>query len=266
VLLKQLAFLKRDFIIESSYRLGFLMDLSSNLLPILSFYFIGRMLAGTQTEALRPYGDDYFSFALVGLGLTRYFDKALQVFSTSLRRAQMSGVLEAALSTRTSAMAVILYDATYSFLIAFGHLVLVFAVGVGLGARFAPNWASVLLLAAVATASFVGLGILSGACVVLLKKGDPIRVVFAAGGMLLSGAMYPVSVLPEWLQVPAKCLPMTHAIHGLRLSLFDGASVAALESPLVYLGAFAAVLVPGSLIAFDMVVRKSRREGTLLHY
>ena len=85
-----------------------------------------------------------------------------------------------------------------------------------------------------------------------------------AGGML-SGAVYPVSVLPGWLEPVAKVLPQTYLIEAMRLTVLDGASIADLAPQLGPLLVFVAAL-PGSLIVFDFAMHRARVEGSLGHH
>ncbi len=70
--------------------------------------------------------------------------------------------------------------------------------------------------------------------------------------------------MPEWLQMLAQALPITHALEAMRLALFAGRSVGELWLPLTVLAVMAMVLLPGSIWAFNLAVEKGRREGSLI--
>jgi ABC-2 type transport system permease protein len=77
----------------------------------------------------------------------------------------------------------------------------------------------------------------------------------------LTCVYYPVSVLPDWLQVFAWMLPPTYVFEGMRALLVDKAFRADLM-----LQAFAinAVLFVGCTVAFLALLKSARRHGTLL--
>ena len=83
---------------------------------------------------------------------------------------------------------------------------------------------------------------------------------------LLSGAIYPVDVLPESLQIVARALPQTHAIEAMRLAVLQGHSIPDLASSLVSLLVFVIILLPLSLAAFHYAARRSKMDGSLAHY
>jgi ABC-2 type transport system permease protein len=77
----------------------------------------------------------------------------------------------------------------------------------------------------------------------------------------LTCVYYPVSVLPDWLQVFAWMLPPTYVFEGMRALLVDKVFRADLM-----LQAFAinAVLFAGCTVAFLALLKSARRHGTLL--
>ena len=126
---KALAFIKRDLTVESSYKVAFVFELLTSVFPVLSFYFIGKLVDGTNSTSLNKYGGAYFPFAMVGVAFTQYFMLALQTFVTTIRRSQWAGCLEAMLSKQTKAETTIILSSLYSFLMKTVHVGLVFAVG-----------------------------------------------------------------------------------------------------------------------------------------
>ena len=208
-LTKLIAFMKRDFLIESSYKAAFLISIQGSILPIFSFYFIAKSIDDGSSPSLAPYGGDYFSFVLIGVAFTQYFMTALRSFAETIRRAQTAGVLEAILSTQTDPQAVILLTSAYSFVSSTIHVAIVFLVGgVFLGVDYAnANWLSAFLTLALAMVSFLALGILAATAILVLKKGDPIEWIVGSLSSLLGGALFPVSVMPDWMQLAGRFLP-----------------------------------------------------------
>jgi ABC-2 type transport system permease protein len=260
------AFLIRDYIVETSYRLAFAFELLQSMLPLFAFHFIAQLMPATGVRGLQKYGG-YFPFVLVGVAFSQYLAQALSAFAASIRRAQMSGSLEAMLSTRTGPLAIVLLSPIYHFVFKTAHLVLVFLVGaVALGARFdACNYGAAALAFASSVLAFAGLGMLSAALVVYLKKGDPVEWIMLTGVAFISGAYFPVELLPPWLQALAWLSPLTHALEAMRLAL-SGTPFEELRSHLIVLAIFAALAVPIGMAAFVAVVERGRRDGTLSHY
>jgi ABC-2 type transport system permease protein len=260
------AFLVRDFIVESSYQIAFAFELLQSMLPLFAFYFIAQLMPATGAGAVQKYGG-YFPFVLVGVAFSQYLAQSLSAFAASIRRAQMSGSLEAMLSTRTGPLAIILFSPIHHFVFKTAHLIIVFLVGaLALGARFDNCSYGVAGLAfALSVLAFAGLGMLSAALVVYLKKGDPVEWIMLTGVAFISGAYFPIELLPPWLQTLAWLSPLTHALEAMRMAL-SGATLASVGSHLLVLGIFAALAAPMGMAAFVSVVERGRRDGTLSHY
>src|SRR3954466_11770764 len=100
-------------------------------------------------------------------------------------------------------------------------------VAVFFGLDFAgADFGAALVLLAVASVSFVGVGMIT-AVLPLISPEKGAQLGFIAQGLLLvvSGVYYPVDVMPGWMQALATVSPATYALHGIRAALLDGAGV-----------------------------------------
>jgi len=142
------------------------------------------------------------------------------------------------------------------------------ALGVGaLGARFpGGNFLAGGLILLLSIAAMLSLGIISGSIVLVYKQGDPLSLAVNSGAFLLSGVVYPVSILPGWLQGGSWLLPHTYALESLRLTLLQGASLGDVARPVGILTLFAGGLLPLSLLLFRYAVRRAQIEGSCGHY
>jgi ABC-2 type transport system permease protein len=83
---------------------------------------------------------------------------------------------------------------------------------------------------------------------------------------VVSGIMYPVTVLPEALQLAARLVPVTYSLQGMRAALLEDASLPSLWPSLRMLLLFAAVLLPVSLAVFSWSLQRTKVTGTLTHF
>ncbi|WP_319477617.1 ABC transporter permease [Marispirochaeta aestuarii] len=267
ILYKAWAFLKRDFLIASSYQLNFVLTSLNSLFILTLLYFIGGMI-DSRSLGLEQYGGDYFSFVLIGYGFYQYFQLALTSFSSAIQREQLTGCLESMLGTQTTPETSILLSSLYSLLSSLVHLVLIFIVGslvfrVNLGKA---NFPLVLVTFLLTVLVFVSFGILSASFVLVLKKGDPVTWVITTLNFILGGAFFPLEQMPGWMMDLARFVPVTYALDALRQGLINGAGFTAVWRSLTSLAGIGLLLFPASLLIFNRAVRKARREGTLILY
>ncbi len=86
------------------------------------------------------------------------------------------------------------------------------------------------------------------------------------GAFLLSGVVYPVSVLPGWLQVGSWVLPHTYALEALRLTLLQGAPLSQVAPQLGALVLFTIGILPLSFLFFRYAVRRAMVEGSFAQF
>jgi len=265
---RALAFLVRDLRIEWSYRVQFVLQAGTLLATILLFYFLATLIDPAASSHLAPYGGRYFPFVLIGIVLNGYLGVSLTGFANRIREAQTTGTLEAMLMSPTRAVPIALYSALWDFAYTTAQVALYGTLGVAFfGVRFGgADWLAAGLTLALTVAAFAGLGLVAAACIVVLKRGNPVAGLAQALAALLGGVFYPISVMPEWLQWLARALPITYALDAMRRALLEGEGVAALWLDLVVLAGFAALLAPLGWWLFRRAVRRAMVEGTLTHY
>ena len=129
----------------------------------------------------------------------------------------------------------------------------------------AANWLAVFTVLLATLLAFSGLGILSAGYLLLFKRGNPAKWFFLGVSSVAGGMLFPVSILPDWLQLVARLNPVSYALEAMRASLLGGAGIAALWRPLAVLLLFAAVLLPLSMSVFAWSLRRTKITGTLTH-
>ncbi len=143
--------------------------------------------------------------------------------------------------------------------------ILYFAVAAFLGLH-APNanYGAALALLALASISFIGVGIMTSVLPLISpEKGAQLGFVAQGTLLVISGVYYPVSVLPTWMQWLSTISPATYALRGIRRALLDGADVAGVWGdiwPLIIIGAIA---MPLGLWVFRRGEVYAKRHGKL---
>jgi ABC-2 type transport system permease protein len=126
------------------------------------------------------------------------------------------------------------------------------------------NFVAALVVVAVASVSFVGIGMMTSV-LPLISPEKGTQLGFIAQGLLLvvSGVYYPVSVLPEWMQLLATISPATYALDGTRDAILEGVALGQLWDELWPLLAIGAVSIPLGLQVFRLGERHAKRHGKL---
>jgi ABC-2 type transport system permease protein len=126
------------------------------------------------------------------------------------------------------------------------------------------NFVAALVVLAVASISFVGIGMMTSV-LPLISPEKGTQLGFIAQGILLvvSGVYYPVTVLPEWMQWLATISPATYALEGVRDAILEGDGLAELTDEIWPLLVIGAVSIPVGLAVFGLGERYAKRHGKL---
>jgi ABC-2 type transport system permease protein len=269
---KPIAFLRKDFLMEISYRFSFFLQFGGIFFSVVMFYFVSELIGSAPTvqQSLSRYGGNYFSFVLIGIAFSNFLSVGLGSFSTSIRGEQMMGTLEAMLVTPTRLPTIILSSSQWSF--AFTSLRvgiylllggLLFGVDFG-NARVLPALTALLLT----VIAFSSLGIISASFIMTFKRGDPMAWIISTSSTLVGGVYYPITILPDWLQGLSYLFPITYSLDAIRLSLLQGQGFGSSDvtRDLLALVVFSVVTLPISLLVFRYAVRRAKKDSSLAYY
>ena len=258
----------RDFSVARSYRAAFVVEIFQALFGSASFYFLSRFIESPALERSLPPGTNYFSFALVGIAFFDYLSVALTTFDGSLQEARQNGTLENLLVTQTSLPVILAGSCLYPFAL----MSLRTAVYIGWGAILfgfplhAANWLGAALVLGASVLAFSGLGILSASYLLIFKRGNPVNWAVLGLSSVVGGMLYPVSVLPTWLQYVARLTPVTYSLEGMRAAILGHASIRELLPSIGGLLLFAGLLLPISFVIFSWALQRTKITGTLTHF
>ncbi len=259
------AFVRRDFLVAWSYRMGFFSDAANLVGQALVFSFISLMV---DPDVLPTYGGNevsYLEFAAIGIALGVFVQFALDRVAVAVRGEQLMGTLESVLMTPTSPVTIQLGSVAFDLLyIPIRTVIFLGGIALVFGLHFQASGILPAILILLCFIPFVwGLGVLSAAAILTFRRGAGLVGIAMIGLALVSGVYFPIDLLPDWLERIAELNPIALAIQGMREALLGGAS--AVDGVRT-----AAILLPMSLVslvvgmyAFRLAVRRELRRGSL---
>jgi ABC-2 type transport system permease protein len=264
---KLVAFVRRDLAVAASYRFLWLFQVANVVFFVGALFFLGQLVDSGGAPAMAPYAS-YFSFGLVGVAVTSFFFSSMSRLLQNLRESQINGTLEAILITGTSPFAILLYSYAAILLLELAQWAAYLGIGVGaFGFSLAQaHWACTTVLCALGILLFLGFALISASFILVFKRGDPFNWILGGAAWLISGALYPVELLPAWLQEVSRVYPVTPLLGGLRRALLLGDGFGELRPELLTVGASAVAMLALGAVLFRWALGRARREGSLAHY
>ncbi|MCX7927427.1 MAG: ABC transporter permease [Candidatus Omnitrophica bacterium] len=262
------AFLKKDFLQETSYRLSFFLNILGIFFNLLSYFFIDKLFGHTIVRHLEPFGVNYFAYVLLSSAFFGYAGVGLGAFSDRLRLEQQQGTLEAIVATPTRISVFLFSLVLWNLIIATVDLIIYLLLAVFLfRIDFQQiNIVSCAVILFLTITSFSGLGILSASFVMITKRANPLSWLIGTLEGLLGGVYFPITVLPFWLQICARLFPITYAIEAIQSAVYKNYSLEKLLPQIFFLFFFSITLLPFSILMFDWAIRRVQKDGSLCQY
>jgi ABC-2 type transport system permease protein len=262
-----LAFFKRDLLIFFSYKLSFMMQILGVFFVVPFFFFISKVMGDSTSDMLKNYGGNYFAFLLIGVAFVDYLGLSLKTFNDSIRDSQLMGTMEIVLLSPTTLPEILISSSLFGYCFTTSRFVLYLLLGLCYGLDLGKaNFISGFLILLLSVIAFASIGILIACATMIFKQCGSLNHVVNATALFLGGVIYPIDVLPMWLQKISLIFPFTHSLQAIRLALIDGAGLWDLKWQICILLAFIIVLLPVSLMTFWASVRWTKMAGTLAQY
>ncbi len=257
----------RDAGVDLSYPLFLVFSTVVAFFSPLLFYFVARFVGRGVEDQLSSVGGDYFAFVLVGLIWGSFIIVVTRTYTSGLREAQLTGLLEALLQTPTRGWVVLISQGAWPYIVSVFHAVVILAVSVAaLGVHLDVDPFGVVVVGVVSAGAVTVIGLGMGAAVLLIKRGEGVIALVASALALLGGLYYPVATLPSPLDTLASIVPISHAVDALRQTLLTGADVGSVADDLLPVAIFAVVGLPLAAWAVEAAIDACRRRGTLGQY
>lgn len=233
-------------------------------------YFMGQAFSvNGKAEGFAGYAgtNDYMSYIILGTALANFIMSVFWGMGYSLKWDMDGGVLEANWMTPYP-RPLMLVGRTFSSLATTSITSLGMVIVASLVWGFHPtgNALAAILTVVPLLIGLYGFGFAFAALVMLLREANTLVDSGSFLVQILSGANFPVSVLPKWLLPVSLALPLTYGFDAVRGWLLNTRTLLPLHIEIAILIAFMFVMVFVGLKAFHALERRVRQKGTVGQY
>lgn len=260
-----LAFIRRDALNWLSYRLSVIWNICSTASAIVVLYLLWQAIGDAGSQLVESYSPSLIGFLVTGMVFLEIWAMAF-LLPGALRDAQGAGTLEAIMLSNSGISRLLTYSSLFPILLKLTRTlpIALFAIMV-MGLWQQANPLTVAVVVIVSYAPMACLGVLCVASVLATKQVDPIIALYGLVNALLAGIYFPKELLPAWIAPLSSLLPLTHAMHAVRLAL-NGASLADVAPQLVILSGMFIVLLPIAVWGVNWGMSRAKDEGSLVQY
>ena len=260
------AFFRMGWLTAAAYPMSFAISQATTIVPLVVYYFISRIVGTGHGQV----GGDYFTFIVIGVASQRLLTGGMaglgEEIESSIREGRLETLLVQPVDWRVLPLGLAEWPIAWGLI----NAVALFAISVGLGAHYrAAGFAGLVALVVLGVTATLAVGIVAGALKVLAKRTDPLLTVYGLAAAILSGAFYPLTLLPSGLRALSWAVPDTYLISGARHLLMARGTQVAGPGPwtaVVALAVFDVAAVPFALWLFRRALEYGRAAGVLAGY
>ncbi|HVT41084.1 MAG TPA: ABC transporter permease [Gemmatimonadaceae bacterium] len=261
------ALVRAAWLAALSYRLGFILSVSTLLFTVVPFYFVANALQPTMAGVIQGEGHQYFGFLIVGMMVVTVVTATLYALPNAISAGVANGTLEALFTTPTPVWVLLAGLSGYEVLFAIVRATALLLAAAAFGAhvawdRMGPALPILILL----ILAHIPIGLIGGAMILAFRTAGPLSQIVLTLSVFLGGTYYPTHVIPGWLEGVSGLLPMTYGLRALRGVLLEGLPFAGVARDVAVLAAFAVVLTVASVLAFRAALKYAKRTGSLAQY
>ncbi|MDP2872229.1 MAG: ABC transporter permease [Bacillota bacterium] len=264
------AIFRKDLQVFMSYPVNAVMRILEPLMWMTPVYFMARSFAVDGVNiGLRAYTGttDYVAFFVLGAAISSYVSAVFWGMGFALKNEMDTGVLESNWLTPAPLLVQMLGRSLFSlFLTTVNMLMIGCCVWLLFGFEFTGRVLPALLTVAPLLVALYGFGLGLAGVVLITNNANNIIDLVSNNITILSGAHFPVTVLPRPLLAISLALPLTYAYDAVRGQLLGTTTLMPIAMAQAILVAFMFVTVTAGLIVFGRIQDRCRQMGTLAHH
>jgi ABC-2 type transport system permease protein len=271
-------FVKRDFLLQTHFKLSYLTGLMGTISSLVIYGMIARF--GQSVPEIQALAGGYVNFVISGMVLNTLLATALSGAYNGLMDSFWNNRIETIMISPLR-LPVFVTGLSLGQYVDTAIRIAIYLIGGTLFLGFtlprAPGLLALLAVLIPALLACTGLGLAAASSVYTVDaRGgqDPIRFFVETIAGLVAGVYFPLQVLPLGVQWLAYLVPHTYALDGMRRAMFASASVPLLGvhgylpvSPLVadclILTLYAAIALPVGWKMFRWGMQLARADGRL---
>jgi ABC-2 type transport system permease protein len=264
-LAKLAAFLRRDLMVQLSYRTGLLTDWINLLAQVAVFGYVSKLVDPSKMPQFGGTRGSYIAYVSVGIAVSGFLQIGVGRLMTVVRGEQLMGTLESLLVTPTHSTTLLLGSVSYDLIyVPIRTLVFLLVVAAALDVNFESRGVVPALAILTVFVPFVwGLGAITAAVVLTFRRGAGVVGVATFALTVTSGTYFPVGLFPSWVETIANLNPLTIALDGMRDALLGGAGWTDALGTILLVAPFTAASLFAGAVAFRWAMRRERQLGTL---
>ncbi|HKM13980.1 MAG TPA: ABC transporter permease [Candidatus Methanomethylophilaceae archaeon] len=226
------------------------------LTNLFSMYFFFLLASYVGNPDVSP------EYVIIGNVVQSVATSTLYSTSNVSRTEKHTGTLEPILSSPAKLFHVFLGKSAFGITAGFVSVIVslsyaAFIFGVDFGSA---SLVAIAVISVLTCLSLAGMGLAIGGIGIYLRTASILASFFGYIGLLLCGVNFPISYLPDWLQIFSYGMPLTYAVEATRMAV-DGATLSMMVDPLMIMTLLGGLYLIMAWFMFRFFENISRKNG-----
>jgi len=263
-----ISFIKKNSLIELSYRIPLLIRSLTLYAGVICFYVVAVVFKKNIIFDAGGYELSYFPFVMTGIIFSMYIISVLGTFALRMEEEKKIGTLEMLLMSPLDFVAVcfLFYVASFIIIFVLTLPVLLFALFT-VKINFTPSiMLAILVIGLISFLVFASFALIIASFIIIFEKGRGISNFINTTFRILGGIYFPVIIMPKGLQLIHKALPISYGLNAFRDILFKGYNLIDVFPSILVLLCYGFVLWPLGIILVRFSIHWAKLKGTLGRY
>ncbi len=259
---------ERDLKIHLSYKLNIIGELFFSFVLVFMLFYIASVFENSKSDFLEKYNHNYFLFLLSGLMVFLFLTRVFSSIVYFVSSAQTMGYFESFFVSKTNPLIIIM--ASCAFPISQGYLRLLFIFIFAI--IFDPNSLSFLNLLQIfsilllSIIPFVGIGLIVISIVIIYKRAAFVSSIFLIGCAAFSGVIFPIDVLPPYLQKLSFIFPSSFSLDLVRGVIIEEKYLMDMLKDFFGIIVLSFFYLIFGIFAVQTSIIEAKKKGTIGHY
>jgi ABC-2 type transport system permease protein len=258
--------------IITRYRTWFIATFIWPVIYPLTFYFLGKGLAGTDGQGLKNFEQlantsEFASFLILGNLVWMFVNLNIWMGGLSVQMDRMRGTFDTHWTMPVSKLSLVIGGTIASLILNFLPMIAAISLYALLGAfKLSGNFLSILVSIFIIMPFLIGFLIIFAALTIRLRQANLTVQIVRNVLSILCGMQFPLAVLPKTFSGIAKYIPLTHFVDMIRGIVIHRHSLSNYKDSIIFILLSGIVMLVIGIFVFNLIIKNVKKGGLATGY
>ena len=251
-----------------TYKFSIIGESALSLIIIVFIFFVSKTYEESISNYLSSYENNYFLFLFTGIALILFISRTFSSLPQIINTAQTLGYFENLIQVNSKFSYICISSLFFPMIQAILRICLIYFCSLFLTKNTLEPTAffELCLLLIFSSIPFIGISLMFVSILIIFKKINFLNSLFLMGCTIFSGIIYPISVMPSFMQYISIFFPTTYSIELIRSRVLEQTPYSELMTIVLVISLIGFLSILIGLVSLKRSIKIVRKNGTLSHF